>query len=126
MAKRQANFCEAEKVLLLEFIKENAAIIEGKCAGNTFIKRKRDTWRKCEELFAARGYTRNWETLRDLYFRMKMQAKTSIRDYKLQSTKTGGGPKCKSPTELEWTIQEITPKDFEKDENIFDSDSIMV
>lgn len=72
------------------------------------------------------GYNREAKALRELYFRMKLHAKSSIRKYKSARTKTGGGlNEAATPSDLDWALMSIAPEDFKKDDSNFDSDAIV-
>lgn len=123
--KRSPNFSEDEKILVLSFIKEKARIIESKSADFSIIKKKRDAWLEISRKLCINGCERDAKSIKELYARLKGQAKSSIREYRAYKKKTGGGPRCKSPSEIDWAIYEICPDDFEKDTFDFDCDAMV-
>ncbi|KAF5285054.1 hypothetical protein FQR65_LT02367 [Abscondita terminalis] len=89
------------------------------------MKKKWECWKKCEHNFKSQGFNRKAKALRDLYFRLKLQAKSAIRKYKWSQNKTGGGSiEVESPSDLFYAIMSISPEDCKKDESFFDSDNV--
>lgn len=110
----------------MEFVKSSKNILENKAVDAAMIKKKWECWRKCENMFKSIGYNREAKALRELYFRMKLHAKSSIRKYKSARTKTGGGSnEAATPSDLDWALMSIAPEDFKKDDSNFDSDAIV-
>ena len=61
--------------------------------------------------------------LKDLYKRLKVDAKKQFTEYNKQIRCTGGGEKPKSPDKLSKTVFSIIPQDFVPYDNPFDDDN---
>lgn len=112
---------------MLDFVKEHSSVLESKASEPKIIRKKYELWEALSEKFAAHGYNRGSKDIKLAYIRMKSSAKKAIARHRRELKKTGGGTaEDKAPTEMDWTIVDISPLDFEEDEAELDSDSFRV
>lgn len=120
--KKRENFSQEEKNTIMDFVKDNCATLEDKSGNAKLQAAKKQKWKELSEKMRATGSTRSWEELRAAYQRWKVTAKKNVSLYKKKLKSTGGGPSISMPSEMDFSIAEICPEDFEMDENIHDSD----
>jgi len=70
----------------------------------------------------ATGSNREWTELRAAYQRWKVTARKTINNYKKYLRSAGGGPSAPMPSDIDYSIADICPEDFEEDQNNNDSD----
>jgi hypothetical protein len=126
---RTSNWSQEEKDMLINCINKRLAVIENKTTDTNNNARKLRAWKEIHEEFTAmfNNKDRNITRLKEQWRRMKQMAKKNVSKVKTYRQKTGGGPPLETEnavTELDWAILDMIPHEFEKDENIFDSDNI--
>jgi hypothetical protein len=123
----------SDYLLQLEIIKmgeqHEKPVIKNKTTDTNDNARKLGAWKEIHEEFTAMSNNkdRNITKLKEQWRRMKQMAKKNVFKVKTYIQKTGGGPSLETEnavTELDWAISDMIPHEFEKDENIFDSDNI--
>jgi hypothetical protein len=126
---RTSNWSQEEKDMLINCINKRLSVIENKTTDTNNNARKLRAWKEIHEEFTAmfNNKDRNITRLKEQWRRMKQMAKKNVSKVKTYRQKTGGGPPLETEnavTELDWAISDMIPHEFEKDENIFDSDNI--
>jgi hypothetical protein len=126
---RTSNWSQEEKDMLINCINKRLPVIKNKTTDTNDNARKLGAWKEIHEEFTAMSNNkdRNITKLKEQWRRMKQMAKKNVFKVKTYIQKTGGGPSLETEnavTELDWAISDMIPHEFEKDENIFDSDNI--
>lgn len=80
---------------------------------------------EAQELLAAAGYDRTWSEIQTAYHRWKGTAKKNISCCNRYSAGTGGGPYASERSEEDFFLAEVSPGDFEEDDNPLDSDGVV-
>jgi hypothetical protein len=126
---RTSNWSQEGKDMLINCINKRLSVIENKTTDTNNNARKLRAWKEIHEEFTAmfNNKDRNITRLKEQWRRMKQMAKKNVSKVKTYRQKTGGGPPLETEnavTELDLAISDMIPHEFEKDENIFDSDNI--
>jgi len=123
--KRKENFSLDEKKCIIDFVFQNKSILEDKSNSLKNKTLRQEKWKIIANIISSRGIARDWKDVRGAYQRWKMQAKKNYSAHKKSLRATGGGPCDSELTSLDDMLRQITPEDFEEDENRFDSDAMV-
>ena len=124
--KRKENFTEFDKNTLLGLIEPHRVIIESKKNDLRTLQSRAKIWETISNEFNSDTAIRVHRTipeLKDLYKRLKVDAKKQFTEYNKQIRCTGGGEKPKSPDKLSKTVFSFIPQDFVPYNNPFDDDN---
>lgn len=103
-------------------MKDNQKVTEDKSSNAKMQIAKKDKWKELSQQMKASGGNREWTELRAAYQRWKVTARKTVTNYKKYLKSTGGGPSMPTPSDIDYSIADICPEDFEVDENNHDSD----
>lgn len=116
------NWTNDEKMMLYECVRERKSVIESKSGDVRIAKAKRQAWMDIEQVFRAHGYERNSVRIKEMWRRMKGNAKKTMSTYKRNQHRTGGGPPPETPENIDMCISELCYDDFQADTSFYDSD----
>lgn len=70
--RKRENFSQEEKMLIVQFVKENHIIMEDKSSNAKMQTAKKDKWKELAQQMKATGSDREWTELRAAYQRWKV------------------------------------------------------
>ena len=126
MAKSKENVDTEDKHFLVELIKEYSSDIENKKTDYHTNKKKTSAWENVITKFNSQsGKKRSPKQIKDLWKRLKINAKKNVSSYKRNSSQTGGGKKPPEPDDLSNSVMELCKGDLNDLDNPYDDDAAM-
>ncbi|KAG5895227.1 hypothetical protein JTB14_003444 [Gonioctena quinquepunctata] len=127
MDRRASNFSNEEIEFLLSLVDEFKDVVECKKSDTVLWKDKEAAWANISKKLVEIGFPpRTTKQLRDKWGNLKKETKKKYGDEKVESFKTGGGPKKVIRfTPLDDKIKSIIGVAVTGDSNPFDSDTSM-
>ncbi|CAH2100870.1 unnamed protein product [Euphydryas editha] len=125
---RSINWDEEEKQLFRSVLKEFATTIENKSLDDNVNKLKTKAWEEIHKKFnELNGRLRSLKQLKIQWKTMKINARKEVSLFKRATNKTDGGGRPQTPTNDVIEINELlNPAELLRDENIYDSDGIII
>lgn len=123
--KREENWRNEEKLLLVECVKKRKSIIDNKSYDTTIIREKKKAWREIEEEMKINGFQRGALRIREMWRRIRIQARTEIGNYLKELKKAGDSVQVVEPPEILWMVRELCSEDFlEMEDSSIDNHSL--
>lgn len=120
--ERGVNWLDEEKDFLMVLLEENQAVESKGNDLKTQMRRKKG-WQNVMLSFEAKfGTEKSMKKVKDQWGRIKLAAKKECTTYRMESSKTGGGPAPKQLSTLTGRVKALCPLDFEVHQSLFDSD----